>query len=271
MAHILTKPASTVPPSPSEIRLRCEKYGRALEVLGLDFPGYLIIESAMHNLALGKKITLRIYDGVSGTDTGAVAPSGTGAVAPSGTGAVAPSGTGAVAPSSTGAAAPSGTGAVAPSGTGAVAPSGTGAAAPSSTGAVAPSGTGAAAFPLWTKLRYIANVECVEYTWTPTKVTMDVETGRRIRWRKIVGKYEPNRNLVVSSTVETKYFDNLVNDKVKVNENFTSPTGFAKRVFLGTNQSKREIQGPNNVKVLFTDGTTKILASISVENGGTSS
>ena len=100
---------------------------------------------------------------------------------------------------------------------------------------------------------------------------MDVETGRRIRWRKIVGKYEPNRNLVVSSTVDTKYFDHLVNDKVKVNENFTSPTGFAKRVFLGTNQSKREIQGPNNVKVLFTDGTTKILASISVENGGTSS
>jgi hypothetical protein len=250
MAHILTKPASTVPPSPSEIRLRCEKYGRALEVLGLDFPGYLIIESAMHNLALGKKITLRIYDGVSGTGTGAAAPSSTGAAAPSSTGAVAPTGTGAVAPSSTGAVAPSSTGAVAPS---------------SSTG------TGAAAFPLWTKLRYIANVECVEYTWTPTKVTMDVETGRRIRWRKIVGKYEPNRNLVVSSTVDTKYFDHLVNDKVKVNENFTSPTGFAKRVFLGTNQSKREIQGPNNVKVLFTDGTTKILASISVENGGTSS
>ena len=220
MAHILTKPASTVPPSPSEIRLRCDKYGRALEVLGLDFPGYLIIESAMHYLALeNSMIQLRIDD--ENIPIAKVDASTTTA-----------------ATASTTAGAPS-------------------TAAPASTT------TGAAVLTGWSKLKHIRNIKSVEYKWTPRKHTVEDKTDKQIYYKKIIGNYHTDRNVVTATSIVT-YYRNNPYIKEEIQENFTSATGFASRVFQDTNQVHRQIQGPSNVKILFTDGTQKSLADINV-------
>ena len=233
MAHILTKPASTVPPSPSEIRLRCDKYGRALEVLGLDFPGYLIIESAMHYLALeNSMIQLRIDDEnipIAKVDasTTTAATASTTAGAPS-----------TAATASTTAGAPS-------------------TAAPASTT------TGAAVLTGWSKLKHIRNIKSVEYKWTPRKHTVKDKTDKQIYYKKIIGNYHTDRNVVTATSIVT-YYRNNPYIKEEIQENFTSATGFASRVFQDTNQVHRQIQGPSNVKILFTDGTQKSLADINV-------